>query len=121
MCIMTDLFAFTFMPDSSHHFQNINAFLASVCPCPPWFANGTIQGTYNWTSTSPPDCKYDDSERYYGTIIDYQCPYGYKFDYNGDENLLLKCETWADWHPAGPPNCIRKLHQLFSHVFFSYM
>ena len=82
----------------------------------PWFANATIQGTYNWSSTAPPDCKYDDSVRYYGTTIDYECPYGYVFEHNGLQNLELKCETWADWHPAGPPNCIRMLHQLFSFV-----
>ena len=93
---------------------------ASVCPCPPWFANATIQGSYNWSSTAPPDCKYDDSVRYYGTTIDYECPYGYVFEYNGEQNLELKCETWADWHPAGPLNCIRKLHQLF-HVFFLFI
>ena len=63
---------------------------------------------YNWSSTFPPDCKYQDSVRYYGAVIDYQCPFGYVFDYNGEENLQVKCETWANWHPAGSPKCIRK-------------
>ena len=96
-------------------------FLASVCPCPPWFPNGTMTGTYNWTEEAqlPPFCTANDPrEKYYGIAIEYQCPYGYVFDldpdeYNETDTLILKCEAWADWDPPIQPTCRRNTTTYF--------
>ena len=87
---------------------------ASVCPCPPWFVNGTWSGKYNWSSQVPPSCQEDDQRvKYYGTVIEYQCPEGFIFDnlpegYNDTNVLELKCESWADWDPPVQPKCKAK-------------
>ena len=47
--------------------------LAAVCPCPPWFANHTKWGTYDWQDSDPakrPICNEGDPRPMdYGTQV----------------------------------------------------
>lgn len=86
------------------------------CPCPPWFPENTVQGTYNWDVFFPPSCSDTDTRpREYKTTIEYTCPSGHAFDTAGmdvqpNETSVLEwtCEKWNQWSPDIEPKCIRE-------------
>ncbi|XP_059096709.1 sushi, von Willebrand factor type A, EGF and pentraxin domain-containing protein 1-like [Tigriopus californicus] len=84
-----------------------------VCPCPPWFANNSIEGTSDWHNEGGATKCPEDQSVLYGTNVTYTCPEGYVFEtpqliaFQEETSVLtLTCEKYADWSLGVKPKCI---------------